>query len=113
MMKSIDLRTPALSAEDGEYIFGKDHTGSHACYMIYGVLKPGEKDRLVKPGAGHEEMVLAANQNLEVTGAFSGRLAAGCAFHIEGEDTAYLSNPGSDEAVYVVAGGHSEEGHHH
>ena len=112
-MKPVDLRNPALSSKDGEYIFGAEDTGSHACYMIYGVLKPGETGRLIKPGGGHEEMVLAVTGDLEVTGSFAGRLEAGFAFHIVGEDTAYLENAGVTEAVYVIAGGHSETGHSH
>jgi len=112
-MEPINLRSQALSAKDGEYIFGADDTDSHACYMIYGVLKPGEKNRLVKPGGGHEEMVLAVSGDLEVTGAFAGRLPPGCAFHLVGEDSAYLENTGAKEAVYVIAGGHSEGDPHH
>ncbi|MFO7930155.1 MAG: hypothetical protein ACQETG_04990 [Thermodesulfobacteriota bacterium] len=113
MDRFIDLRKNALESKDGEFVFGAEHTGSHACYMIYGVLKPGEKDRLVKPGKGHEEMVLAARGDLEVKGEFSGRLSQGEAFHIAEDHTAWLENPGDDEALYVIAGGHSEHGHNH
>lgn len=109
----INLRKQAEKSEDGEIVFGADNTGSHACYMIYGILQPGEKDRLVKPGHGHEEMVLAANAPLQVTGEVSGRLNPGDAFHIVEEQTAFLENPGDSEAVYVIAGGHSEHGHGH
>ncbi|MCF8111311.1 MAG: hypothetical protein K9J85_07450 [Desulfobacteraceae bacterium] len=113
MHQFIDLRKNALDSEDGEFVFGAEHTGSHACYMIYGVLQPGEKNRLVKPGRGHEEMVLAADGDLEVTGAAQGRLKQGEAFYIAEEQTAYLENPADKEAVYVIAGGHGEQGHHH
>lgn len=109
----IDLREKAMESEDGEFVFGAEHTGSHACYMIYGILKPGEKGRAIKPGRGHEEMVLAATADLRVSGAVSGQLRQGAAFHITGEQTAYLENPGEREAVYVIAGGHSEHGHDH
>ncbi|MFP4193454.1 MAG: hypothetical protein ACLFMN_03240 [Desulfobacterales bacterium] len=113
MDQFIDLREKALESEDGEFVFGVEHTGSHACYMIYGVLQPGEKDRLVKPGKGHEEMVLASTGDLEVTGAVTGRLKQGEAFYIAEEQRAYLENPADTEAVYVIAGGHGEHGHHH
>lgn len=113
MDRFINLRKNALESKDGEFVFGAEHTGSHACYMIYGVLKPGEKDRMVKPGKGHEEMVLAARGDLEVKGEVSGRLSQGEAFHITEDHTAWLENPGDDEAMYVIAGGHSEHGHNH
>ncbi|RPJ12056.1 MAG: hypothetical protein EHM30_13710 [Desulfobacteraceae bacterium] len=81
--------------------------------MIYGILKPGEKGRLIKPGEGHEEIVLAVKENLELSGAFSGRLEEGDAFHVVGDAAIFLENNGSSEAVYVIAGGHSAEEHHH
>ena len=109
----INLRKQAEKSEDGEIVFGADHTGSHACYMIYGILQPGEQDRLIKPGHGHEEMVLATNATLRVTGAVTGDLNPGDAFHITEDHTAFLENPGESEAVYVIAGGHSEHGHGH
>jgi len=111
-MKKIDIRSRALASENGEYILGLEDTGSHACYMIYGILKPGEKGRLIKPGDGHEEIVLAMKGDLMLTGDVSGRLEQGSAFHIVGETSAFLENLGSDEAVYVISGGHSAHDHH-
>ncbi len=111
-MKSLELKNKALSSEKSEYIFGFEDTGSHACYMIYGILKSKEKGRLVKPGTGHEEIILAMKGNLEVTGYYSGTLKESSAFHIQGDHECFLENPGEDDAVYIVAGGHSESGHH-
>jgi hypothetical protein len=79
--------------------------------MIYGTLKPGEKGRLIKPGAGHEELVLAVRGDMGVTGKLSGTLKEGTSFHIAGDDECLLENKSSEEAIYVVAGGHSEGGH--
>lgn len=112
-MKKIDVRNRALSSENGEYILGLADTESHACYMIYGILKPGEKDRLIKPGEGHEEIVLAMKGDLILSGDIGGRLEQGSAFHIVGETSVYLENAGSDEAVYIISGGHATHGHHH
>ena len=110
-MRKYDLRKQALSSEDGEYIFGAEDTGSHACCMIYGILKPGETKRLIRPGKGHEEMVLAMKGDLEVSGHVSGHLDEGSAIHIIGGASSYLENTGLTEAVYVIAGGHSTQGH--
>ena len=112
-MNTVDLKNQTLASESGEFIFGSEHTGSHACYMIYGVLKPGQGKRVITPGRGHEEMVLAVKGNFEITGRFSGRLCEGCAFHIAGEDRVYLQNTDSTDACYVIAGGHSQGGHYH
>ena len=48
-MEPLDLKNYAVNSVSGEYIFGLEQTGSHACYMIFGVLKPGQKQRLIKP----------------------------------------------------------------
>jgi len=112
-MRIFELKNRALNSQSGEHILGSQDTGSHACYMIYGFLKPKEKGRLIKPGKGHEEIVLAARGDLEVTGYYSGILKEGSAIHIKGEEECFLENKGETDAIYIIAGGHSEEGHHH
>ncbi|MDI6802149.1 MAG: hypothetical protein QMD01_08910 [Thermodesulfovibrionales bacterium] len=112
LMKIFELKNKAQTSENGEHIVGFEETGSHACYMIYGVLKPGEKGRLVKPGMGHEEIVLAMNGDIEISGHYSGTLTEGSAFHIAGEHECFLENKGNSDAVYIITGGHSEGGHH-
>jgi len=109
-MKTFEVTIRALE-EGGEFVLGVKDTGTHACYMIYGTLKPGEKGRLIKPGAGHEELVLAVKGDIGVTGKENWTLREGTAFHIAGDDECFLDNESSEEAVYVVAGGHSEGGH--
>lgn len=111
-MKIFKLKNKALNSQSGEAILGFQETGSHACYMIYGILKPKEKGRLIKPGKGHEEIVLAVKGELEVKGYYSGSLKEGSAFHIRGEQECLLKNTGESEAVYIIAGGHSEGSHH-
>lgn len=111
-MKIFDLKKRAEISGAGEYILGSQDTGSHACYMIYGILKPGEKERLIKPGKGHEEIVLSIKGDINVTGHYSGVLEEGNAFHIVGDEACYLENKGNSEAIYIIAGGHSEGGHH-
>jgi hypothetical protein len=76
--------------DSGEYILGAEQTGSHACYVIYGIMKPHEKGRELKPGKGHE----------------------GQAIHLRGDETAWLENASGAEAVYVISGGHADGGHH-
>jgi uncharacterized cupin superfamily protein len=110
-MKIFELKNKAQDSESGENILGFQDTGSHACYMIYGVLKPGEKGRVIEPGKGHEEIVLAMKGDLEVTGYCSFRLEEGSAFKIEGENRCFLENKSESDAVYIIAGGHSAGSH--
>jgi len=111
-MKIFEMKSKANHSERGECLLGFREIGSHACYMIYGILRPNEKARVVKPGPGHEEIVLAMKGDLVVTGHYSGFLKEGSAFHIEGERESFLENRGKSEAVYIIAGGHSEAGRH-
>lgn len=111
-MNKNDLKGKAEKS-DGEYVFGAADTGSHACYMIYGVLKPGEKERMIKPGKGHEEILVPVKGSLMVTGQYSGVLNEGHAVHLADDQACFLENRGDSEAVYVVAGGHTGQGHDH
>ncbi|MFZ5906520.1 MAG: hypothetical protein ACOYVJ_03800 [Nitrospirota bacterium] len=111
-MKIFAMKTRAQESEEGEDIVGGEDTGSHACYMIYGILKPREAGRLLKPGEGHEEIVLAVKGDIEITGYWTGTLKEGTAFHLSGDNECYCENRGEREAVYIIAGGHSDEGHH-
>lgn len=111
-MKTFELENNAKASVNGEYIVGSEATGSHACYMIYGILKAGESGRLIRSGAGHEEIVLAAKGDITVSGYYSGLLREGTAFHVTGDNECFLENKGISEAVYIISGGHSGSSHH-
>jgi len=111
-MRIFEVKDSATNSKRGEFLVGFQETGSHACYMIYGVLKSREKARSMKPGPGHEEIVLAMIGDLEVTGFYSGSLKEGSAIHLKGNQECFLENHGGSDAVYIIAGGHSEEGRH-
>lgn len=112
-MKIFDTKREIEEIASGEFIIGSELTGSHACYMIYGVMTPLEKDRLIKPGKGHEEIVLILKGKVKVSGIWEGVLSEGDSFQIEGDEVLYFENIVNSEVIYVIAGGHSEEGHHH
>ncbi len=107
------LKIPNILNQNDEFIIGFELTGSHACYMIYGVMKAKEKQRLIKPGRGHEEIVLILKGKVKVTGDWEGILNEGEAFHIVEEESCYFENIADAETVYIIAGGHSEKGHSH
>jgi hypothetical protein len=98
--------------ESGETILGREDTGSHACYLIYGRMKAREKDRRLKPGKGHEEIILAVKGDFRLSGEADGTLNQGQAVHLSGEETLFLENLTDQPAVYLLAGGHSDSGHH-
>jgi uncharacterized cupin superfamily protein len=76
-------------------------------------MKQNEKKRLIKPGKGHEEIVCLVSGKVLLRGNHATfNLKSGQAFHIKGDEALYMDNTGNDDAVYVIAGGHSE-GHSH
>lgn len=111
MLKMHPLREMARG-EKGEYVLGMKDLKTHACYLIYGELNPGESNRKICPGSGHEEILLAVSGDLSVSGKpFSGVLPEGCAVHLREEETCSIANHGESPAIYVLAGGHSGRAH--
>jgi uncharacterized cupin superfamily protein len=112
MRKYHPLRTWARQ-EGGESILGARVLKTHACYLIYGELAPGEEGRKVSPGFGHEEILMSVLGDIEVTDKDGTTvLREGEAVHVVEEEAMTLANRGADKAVYVLAGGHSGKGHH-
>ncbi len=75
-------------------------------------MNPGEKNRELKPGAGHEEIFLAVKGIFALTGSCSGVISEGQAVHLTGNSVCSVENLTDSEAVYVIAGGHSHTGRH-
>ncbi len=97
----------------GEYLVGAEATGSHTCYLIYGVLDAAES-RSVSPGSGHEEIMCLLEGVLDVRKEDEHEdLQKGECLHLVGEETVDLTNTGEGPAIYVLAGGHSPGGHDH
>lgn len=112
MKKTYPLRS-LCGNEDGEYVLGHHDLDTHACYLIYGELGPGETGRKACPGLGHEEILLAVSGDIAVCGGDDKLLLReGEAVHLVEDETFYLENPGNSRAVYVMAGGHSGKSHH-
>ena len=114
-MKTFRLKDLAAEA-GGEYVLGSKDLDTHACYMIHGTLSPREKGRLVKPGKGHEEIVVAVRGEIVVTGPALAPmkeivLPEGSAFHVKDDAECFLENTTGKEALYIAAGGHSGKGH--
>jgi hypothetical protein len=96
----------------GEFTLGSQEIGSHACYLVYGVIKPGEPGRELRPGRGHEEIVFAIQGDLDLSGGYTGKLKQGQALHLSGEEKVLAENRAAEPAVYSISGGHSSHGHH-
>ncbi len=107
-MKFFDLAKMA-AAQGGEYVLAAKDLHTQACYLIYGFLRSGEADRLIRPGEGYEEILCA------ITGALVMKLGRnevileqGHAAHLSSADSFYISNPNENTVLYVIAGGRSE-----
>lgn len=98
---------------EGEFIIGADVTGSHACYLIYGVIR-GNEEREISPGEGHEEILLVIEGNLSfLTENEKTVLTKGQAVYLKGAEKAVIRANEGMTAIYVIAGGHSDASHHH
>lgn len=109
-MKLINLKETLY--RPGEYLVGVTQTHSHACYLIYGTLNPGE-ERELSPGAGHEEIFCLIHGKLVVSegeGHYS--VEKGQCFHLVGDTKVTLKNTTNKTAIYVLAGGHSSTSTH-
>jgi len=50
--------------------------------------------------------------DLGLTGHYTGTLKQGQDMHLTGEESVFVENTGHSQALYVIAGGHSDHGHH-
>jgi hypothetical protein len=99
----------------GEHVLGLRDTGTHACYMICGHMKPGEEDRLINPGSGHEEILMITLGELKLSGPGLApvrelTLPEGSALHLSGDMECFLRNDTDAPASYICAGGHTPGG---
>jgi glyoxylate utilization-related uncharacterized protein len=110
-MKIFDLQELAEES-DGEYVLGLKNLQTHAVYIVYGFLKPGERDRKLLPGKGHEEILCVTKGEIQVKKpGETFTLKTGEAVHLREDDEWHLENLGDETAYYVLAGGHPPEVH--
>jgi uncharacterized cupin superfamily protein len=101
-------------AEGGETVLGSQELDTHSCYLIYGVLEPGQKGRQINPGAGHEEIFCVVAGVVTLVGPEgSQHIKLGEAFYLKGDVSYTLENHQKMPAVYIAAGGHTAGGHEH
>lgn len=110
-MKTFDLAALSTS-EGGEYVLGMKDLHTHACYLVYGTLRPGEGDRLIKPGDGHEEILCAVDGPLIMhLSRGDTRLEKSHAVHVKEDESFLISNPSDQTVTYILAGGHCRPHH--
>jgi len=114
MLKVFDLAARA-PREGGETVLGLKDLHTHACYMLYGILLPGDEPRNLQPGPGHEEIFVVLSGAMEIKGQAETRLVqAGQAFYLQGDQVLTATAAGPGETRYVAAGGHTPgQDHHH
>ncbi|MBI5233163.1 MAG: hypothetical protein HY880_02285 [Deltaproteobacteria bacterium] len=108
-MKVFKLPDIIESQGGAEYCMGRDALKTHAVYLVYGKVRPGETERKLMPGKGHEEILFVVKGSLNVKKDKMGfTVAEGEAFHLKEEEVFILDNPGQKEAVYIIAGARAE-----
>jgi uncharacterized cupin superfamily protein len=113
MVKTYDCLMRA-KAEGGETVLGSQELKTQDCYLIYGIVEPGQKGRVLNPGTGHEEIICLVAGVATLVGPDGPQdLKLGEAFYLKGDVAYTLENHQKMPAVYVAAGGHSPEGHQH
>ncbi len=104
-MKCFDVAALA-SSQGGEYVLGEKDLHTQTCYLVYGSLEAHEGDRLIRPGAGYEEILCVVHGRLLIhTNRGDVALPEGNAVHVKENESFLLSNPSDEPAVYVMAGG--------
>lgn len=105
-MKIFRLPRLADSAADGSFCLGQGETGSTSVYMLYARIRPGDAPRRLSGGNGAEEIIFVVRGNIRVRrGKLDFVVGPGEAFLADGGAPFELENIGSDEAVFVAAGG--------
>lgn len=105
-MKIFKLPKLAESAPDGSFCLGSPELDSSAVYMLYSKLRPGDAPRKLSATEGAEEIIFIIKGNIRVRcGKIDFIIGPGEAFH-SGECAAFhLENIGSEDAVFIAAGG--------
>jgi len=105
-MKIFKLPKLAESAVDGSYCLGSHELDSNAVYMLYSRLRPGDAPKKVAHAEGSEEIILVMKGNIRVRcGKTDFVVGPGEAFHSKECASFQLENIGSDDAVFIAAGG--------
>jgi len=105
-MKIFKLPKLAESAADGSFCLGSHELDSNAVYMLYSRLRPGEGPKKISPAEGTEEIIFVIKGNVRVKcGKTDFLVGPGEAFHSKECSSFHLENIGSDDAVFIAAGG--------
>jgi mannose-6-phosphate isomerase-like protein (cupin superfamily) len=105
-MKIFKLPKLAESAVDGSFCLGSHELDSNAVYMLYSRLRPGDAPRKVAHADGSEEIIFVLKGNIRVRcGKMDFVVGPGEAFHSKECASFQLENIGSDDAVFIAAGG--------
>ncbi len=106
-MKIFKLPKLAESTADGSFCLGKGELGSDTVYMLYTRLRHGEEPKKITPTAGAEEIIFVIKGNIRVKCAKTDFFVGpGEAFHSKESASFHVENIGSDDAIFISAGGH-------
>lgn len=105
-MKIFKLPKLAESAPDGSFCLGSPGLDSGAVYLLYSRLRPGDAPKKLIAAEGTEEIVFVMKGNIRVRCAkMDFIIGPGEAFHSKECASFHIENIGSDDAVFITAGG--------
>jgi uncharacterized cupin superfamily protein len=105
-MKIFKLPKLAESAADGSFCLGSPELDSSAIYMLYSKLRPGDAPKKLSAAEGAEEIIFIIKGNIRVRcGKSDFIIGPGEAFHTKECAAFHLENIGSEDAVFIAAGG--------
>ena len=100
------FKLPKLADADGSFCLGKRELGTEAVYMLYTRLRHGEEPKKISPAAGAEEIIFVIKGNIRVKCAKTDFFVGpGEAFHSKEAASFHIENIGSDDAIFISAGG--------
>jgi uncharacterized cupin superfamily protein len=105
-MKIFKLPKLADSAPDGSFCLGSPELDSSSVYMLYSKLRHGEAPKKLSAPEGAEEIIFVIKGNIRVRcGKTDFIIGPGEAFHSRECAAFHLENIGSEDAVFIAAGG--------
>ena len=111
---SFNLKNKCESSKDREFFYGaKLNKDIKDVYMGYCFLHPGEADRKVGPGRGHEELLYLINGKIEIIVKDQKILMnEGDIYYIPDGLKVRLKNISDERVNFMVAGGHTKPHKH-
>lgn len=105
-----NLKDQCENSKSKECYYGaKLNKAIEDCYIGYGILEPGEQNRKIGPGRGHEEILFILKGSAKIyTKEEEFPLQEGEVYHLGDGKKLRISNLTNDKIEFIIAGGHTK-----